>query len=80
MFRSRRIFVDLSIMQDSVRVAIHLSRRIDNLIFIKIVADGKQVTHIAKITNLAELKHIEPLIKEAWAVFTRLTAPFNRCY
>lgn len=66
LFRSRRIFVDLSIMQDSVRVAIHLGRRIDNPIFIKVVADRKQLTHVAKITNLAELKHIEPLIKEAW--------------
>jgi len=66
LFRSRRIFVDLSIMQDAVRVAIHLGRRVDNPIFIKVVADSKQVTHVAKITNLAELKHIEPLITEAW--------------
>jgi predicted transport protein len=66
LFRSRRIFVDLSVMQNAVRVAIHLSRRIDNPAFIKIVADGKQVTHVAKITNLAELKHIEPLIIEAY--------------
>ncbi|SEH63309.1 hypothetical protein SAMN05660691_00510 [Rheinheimera pacifica] len=66
LFRSRRIFVDLSVMQNAVRVAIHLSRRIDNPIFIKIVANGKQVTHVAKITNLVEFKHIEPLIKEAW--------------
>lgn len=66
LFRSRRIFVDLSIMQDSVRVAIHLGRRIDNPAFIKIVDYGKQVTHVAKIANLAELKNIEPLIIEAY--------------
>ena len=66
LFRSRRIFVDLSIMQDAVRVAIHLSRRVDNPLFIKIVADNKQVTHVAKIASLAELKHIKPLITEAW--------------
>ncbi|MDP2714413.1 DUF5655 domain-containing protein [Rheinheimera sp.] len=66
LFRSRRIFVDLSIMQDAVRVAIHLGRRIDNPAFIKIVADGKQVTHVAKIASLAELKHIEQLLTEAW--------------
>lgn len=66
LFRSRRIFVDLSIMRDAVRVAIHLGRRVDNPLFIKIVADNKQVTHVAKIASLAELKHIKPLITEAW--------------
>lgn len=66
LFRSRRIFVDLSIMQDAVRVAIHLSRRIDSSLFIKIVADSKQVTHVTKIASLDELKHIEPIIREAY--------------
>lgn len=66
LFRSRRIFVDLSIMRDAVRVAIHLGRRVDNPAFIKIVDDGKQVTHVVKITSLAELKNIEPLLTEAW--------------
>ena len=66
LFRSRRSFVDLSIMQDAVRLVIHLGRRVDNPAFIKIVADGKQVTHVAKISSLAEVKQFEPLLAEAW--------------
>ncbi|WP_445768633.1 DUF5655 domain-containing protein [Rheinheimera sp.] len=61
-FRSRRIFVDLSIMRDAVRVAIHLGRRVDNPAFIKIVDGGKQVTHVVNIASLAELKNTEPLL------------------
>lgn len=66
LFRSVRIFTDLSIMKDVVRVAIHIGRKVENPIFIKIVDDGKQVTHVAKIGNLGELKVIEPLLKEAY--------------
>lgn len=66
LFRSRRIFVDLSIMQDAVRLVIHLGRRVDNPAFIKIVADSKQVSHVVKITSLAEVKQFEPLLTEAY--------------
>jgi len=66
LFRSTRIFTDLSIMKDVVRVAIHVGRKVENSIFIKVVDDGKQVTHIAKIGSLKELKEIEPLMKEAY--------------
>lgn len=66
LFRSTRIFVDLSIMKDVVRIAIHIGRKIENPIFIKVVDDGKQITHVAKIGSLNELKKIEPLMKEAY--------------
>ncbi|OBP14873.1 hypothetical protein A5320_14270 [Rheinheimera sp. SA_1] len=66
LFRSVRIFIDLSIMKDVVRVAIHVGRRINHPIFIKVVDDGKQFTHVAKIGSLDELKEIEALLKEAY--------------
>ncbi|RVU35561.1 hypothetical protein EOE67_13280 [Rheinheimera riviphila] len=66
LFRSVRIFADLSIMKDVVRVAIHIGRRIDNPIFIKVVDDGRQFTHVAKIGSLHELKEIETLLSEAY--------------
>ena len=66
LFRSRRIFTDLSIMKDAVRVAIHLGRKVDNPMFIKVVDDGKQVTHVAKITNPADVSQLIPLFKEAY--------------
>ncbi|MFC6633388.1 DUF5655 domain-containing protein [Microbulbifer taiwanensis] len=66
LFRSSRIFVDLSIMKDAVRIAIHIGRRVKNPVFTKIVDDGKQVTHVAKIGSIGELREIEPLIEEAY--------------
>jgi len=66
LFRSLRVFTDLCIMQDLVRVAIHLGRRIENPIFIKVVDDGKHFTHVAKISGVSELKDIKPLLKEAY--------------
>lgn len=66
LFRSKKIFTDLSIMKDVIRVAIHIGRTVEKPIFIKIVDDGKQVTHVAKIDSVKELEEIKPLIKEAY--------------
>lgn len=66
LFRSQRIFTDLSIMKDAVRVAIHLGRQVQDPVFIKIVADAKQATHVAKIVSLDEFMIIQPFIKEAY--------------
>ncbi|MBU1311388.1 MAG: hypothetical protein KKE30_17845, partial [Gammaproteobacteria bacterium] len=66
LFRSRRIFTDLSIMKDAVRLAIHLGRKVDNPLFIKVVDDGKQVTHVVKIASAADVSQLIPLLKEAY--------------
>ena len=67
LFRSVRIFVDLTIMKDAVRIAIHVGRRLDHPVFIKVVDDGRQFTHVVKIDGLAQLAVIEPFLKEAYA-------------
>lgn len=66
LFRSLRVFTDLCIMKDVVRLAIHLGRRIENPAFIKVVDDGKQFTHVAKISAVSELNEIKPLLREAY--------------
>lgn len=66
LFRSVRIFADLTIMKDAVRIAIHVGRRIDHPVFIKVVDDGRQFTHVVKIDDVAQLTAIEPLLKEAY--------------
>lgn len=38
LLRTRRLFADLVIMTDALRVAIHLARRVDDPIFTKIVS------------------------------------------
>jgi hypothetical protein len=66
LFRSVRIFTDLVIMTDAVRVAIHLGRRLDDPIFFKVASDEKRVTHVAKLQTAAHLAVVKPYLKEAY--------------
>ena len=66
LFRSARIFADAVIMTDAVRLAIHLPRRIEHALFIKIVADRRQVTHVVKLRSAAELDVVKPWLREAY--------------
>ena len=66
LLRSKRVFADLGVMTDALRLAIHLPRRAVNERFIKIVADNRQVTHVAKLRNLEELEAMKPFLREAY--------------
>ena len=60
LFRSVRIFADLSVMTNCVRLVIHLRRRVADPVFFKIVTGAKTaVSHIAKLTTPAEWKAVE---------------------
>lgn len=67
LMRTTRIFTDLQIMTDAVRVAIHLPTRVAHKAFIKIAADRKQVTHVAKLRTIEELEEMMPFIRQAYA-------------
>ena len=47
LLRTRRIFADLNIMTDCLRIAIHLQGEQKHKLFIKVAADRKHVTHVA---------------------------------
>jgi predicted transport protein len=66
LLRSQRIFADLVIMSDALRLAIHLSREAKNPLFIKIVSDRKQVTHVAKLHKFDQLETMKPFLREAY--------------
>jgi hypothetical protein len=66
LLRSTRIFADAIVMSDCLRLAIHLSRRVDHPLFIKVGADRNQVTHIAKLHSIAEFKAMKPFLREAY--------------
>jgi hypothetical protein len=66
LLRNRRIFADLVLMTDALRVAIHLFRRIESPMFFKIVADRKHVSHITKLRDERELSTLKPYLKEAY--------------
>jgi predicted transport protein len=66
LFRSKRIFADLVVMADALRLAIHLSRKADHRLFPKVAADRKQVTHVAKLHDLEEFNGLKPFLREAY--------------
>ena len=66
LLRSRRIFADAVVMSDCLRLAIHLSRKVDHELFIKVGTDRKQVTHVAKLHDMKELEAVQPFVREAY--------------
>ena len=66
LLRTRRIFADLNIMTDCLRIAIHLPDEIKHKLFIKVAADRKQVTHVAKLTSAADLDAMKPFLRTAY--------------
>lgn len=66
LFRSQRIFADAVIMADAVRLALHLGRQVEHALFIKVVADKKQVTHVARLCTPQDLEAMKPLLQEAY--------------
>ena len=76
LFRSIRIFADLVIMTDAVRVAIHLGRQVEDPIFFKIASNERAVTHVARLQTEKELGQIKEYLKEAYEY--SLTQPKKR--
>ena len=68
LFRSSRIFADLVVMTDALRVAVHLSRRAEDAIFFKIGADRKHVSHVAMLRDEKGLSTLKPYLREAYQV------------
>ncbi|MBV9947447.1 MAG: hypothetical protein JOZ69_11400 [Myxococcales bacterium] len=66
LFRSVRIFADLVVMTDAVRLVVHLRRRVDDPLFIKIVSKDKVVSHVAKLTRAQDWQAVKPYMKEAY--------------
>src|SRR5438128_5752999 len=66
LLRSRRIFADLVLMTDALRVVVHLSRRVESPLFFKIGADRKHVSHVAKLRDESGLSMLKPYLREAY--------------
>ena len=67
LFRTTRIFTDLVVMSDALRIAIHLPRRVDDPMFFKVApASGRKVSHVTRVTSAAELKRAIAYVKEAY--------------
>jgi predicted transport protein len=65
LFRTTRIFADLTVMKDALRVVIHLSRRADAPCFIKVGQSGNRVSHVALVRTAEDLRSIISFLREA---------------
>ena len=66
LMRSTRIFADLTVTIDALRLAIHLSRTVKHPLFVKVASDRKQVTHVARLHSVDDLKALKPFLREAY--------------
>ncbi|MEO6599178.1 MAG: DUF5655 domain-containing protein [Polyangiaceae bacterium] len=66
LLRTVRIFADMVIMTDAVRIAVHLKREVKAAMFVKVVQDDKGVTHVAKLKSQKDVEGIKAYLKEAY--------------
>jgi predicted transport protein len=66
LLRRNRIFADAVIMSNAVRIAIHLPRKVEHRLFMKVVSDRKRVTHVAKVNTTDQLDSLKPFLREAY--------------
>ena len=75
LFRTTRIFTDLTVTRDALRVVIHLDREVNARYFIKVGRSNKRVSHVTLIRTLAELRTIAPLLREAYQLAASEESP-----
>ena len=66
LFRTTRIFADLTVMRDALRVVIHLERKVSAPCFVKIGEGDKRVAHVALVRTDEDLRTIKPFLREAY--------------
>jgi hypothetical protein len=66
LFRTTRIFSDLTVMRDALRVVVHLGRKVSAPFFIKTGASGTRVSHVALVRTPEDLRAIMPFLREAF--------------
>ena len=70
LFRTTRIFTDLTVMRDSLRVVIHLGRKVSAPYFVKIAEADKRVSHVALVRTDEDLRTIKPFLRQAFNLAT----------
>jgi hypothetical protein len=66
LFRTTRIFADLTVMRDALRVVVHLGRKVSAPCFIKTGASGNRISHVALVRTGEELRTVIPFLREAF--------------
>jgi hypothetical protein len=66
LFRTTRIFADLTVTRDALRVVVHLGRKVNEPYFLKSGPSGKRVSHVVLVRTAADLRTIIPFLREAF--------------
>ena len=66
LFRTTRIFADLTVTRDALRVVIHLGRKVSAAYFIKMGPSGNRVSHVALVRTAEDLRQVLPFLREAF--------------
>jgi Domain of unknown function (DUF5655) len=66
LFRTTRIFADLTVMRDALRVVVHLDRKVRAPHFIKIGQGDQHVSHVALLRTAGNLRTLVPFLREAF--------------
>lgn len=68
LFRTTRIFADLPVMRDALRLVIHLGQKASAPYFIKVVQGHNRVSHVALVRTGEDLRAITPFLREAFSL------------
>lgn len=66
LFRTTRIFADLTVTRDALRVVVHLGRKVSAPYFIKVGPSGSRVSHVVFVRTTGELRTVMPFLREAF--------------
>jgi predicted transport protein len=66
LFRTTRIFADLTVTRDALRVVVHLGRKVSAPYFIKTGPSGGRFSHVVVVRTAEELRTIVPFLREAF--------------
>jgi predicted transport protein len=78
LFRTTRIFADLTVTRDALRVVVHLGRKVSAPYFIKIGPSGNRVSHVVLVRTAEDLRTVMPFLREAFDLAVSEKSPSGR--
>ena len=66
LFRTTRIFADLTVTRDALRVVVHLDRKVSAPYFVKSAPSRNRISHVALVQTGEDLRTILPFLREAF--------------
>src|SRR5215831_1196537 len=66
LFRTTRIFADLTVTRDALRVVIHLGRKVNAPCFNKVGPSGNRISHVTLVRTAGDLRTVMPFLREAF--------------